>query len=134
GAAILGGLLGFEREEKGKSAGLRTHMLVTTGAALLVIVAEQYGMSATDLSRVVQGVVTGIGFIGAGAILKMTDEGRVRGLTPAASIWTATAVGLAAGLGKLTLAVLGTVLTLIVLAVLPAIERRLGVHERQDPH
>ena len=133
-AAVLGGLLGFEREERGKAAGLRTHMLVTTGAALLVIVAEQYGASTADLSRIIQGIVTGIGFVGAGAILKMTDQGQVRGLTTAASIWMATAVGLAAGLGKLALAVSGTVLTLIILAVLPVIERRLGVHEDQEPH
>src|SRR5437588_10056356 len=132
-AALLGGLLGFEREEKAKPAGLRTHMLVALGAALFVIVAEQYGMSAGDLSRVIQGILTGIGFIGAGAILKMTDQGQVRVLTTAASIWMATAVGLAAGLGKEASAVLGTVLALVILAILPRIERRLGVREHQEP-
>jgi putative Mg2+ transporter-C (MgtC) family protein len=86
-AAILGGLLGFERAEKGKPAGLRTHMLVALGAALFVMVAEQYGMATADLSRVIQGILTGIGFIGAGAILKITDQVHVRGLTTRASGW-----------------------------------------------
>jgi putative Mg2+ transporter-C (MgtC) family protein len=124
-AAVLGGLLGFEREEKSKPAGLRTHMLVALGTALFVVIAERYDMSRSDLSRVVQGILTGVGFIGAGAIVKMTEEGQVRGLTTAASIWLAAAVGVAAGLGKGASAVVGTALALLILAVLPAIERLL---------
>jgi putative Mg2+ transporter-C (MgtC) family protein len=130
-AAILGGLLGFDREEKGKPAGLRTHMLVALGCAILVATGEYYGMSRSDLSRVVQGIVTGIGFVGAGAILKMTEQGQVRGLTTSASIWMAAAVGVAAGLGKEMSAVLGTVLALVILAVLPKIERRLHGSDHQ---
>ena len=66
-AAALGGLLGYEREQRGKAAGLRTHMLVALGAALFVLVPQQSGMSNTDMSRVIQGVITGMGFLGAGA-------------------------------------------------------------------
>jgi putative Mg2+ transporter-C (MgtC) family protein len=128
-AAILGGLLGFDREEKGKPAGLRTHMLVALGCALLVAMGESYGMASSDLSRVVQGIVTGIGFVGAGAILKMTEEGQVRGLTTSASIWMTAAVGVAAGLGKEVSAVLAAALALIILAVLPRIERHLHPQE-----
>ena len=73
-AAALGGLLGWERERSGKAAGTRTHMLVSTGAALLVLVPQQMDMSDADLSRVIQGIVTGVGFLGAGTILKSTSE------------------------------------------------------------
>jgi putative Mg2+ transporter-C (MgtC) family protein len=133
-AAILGGLLGFERQHKGKAAGVRTHMLVALGSALFVLVSQQYEMSNADLSRVVQGILTGIGFIGAGAILKMTEQGQVRGLTTAASIWLTAAVGTAAGLGKGFSAIIGTVLALVILAVLPMIESRFEVGEQKDPH
>jgi putative Mg2+ transporter-C (MgtC) family protein len=133
-AAVLGGLLGFEREEKSKPAGLRTHMLVALGSAVFVVIAQQYGMSSADLSRVIQGIVTGIGFIGAGAILKLSEQGQVHGLTTAASIWLAAAVGLAAGLGKTMSAALGTVLALGILAILPKIERWIHGGNRQAPH
>ncbi len=69
-AAILGGALGFEREQKGKSAGLRTHMLVAIGSALFVFIPEQVGVKVADMSRVLQGVIAGIGFLGAGTIIK----------------------------------------------------------------
>src|SRR4051812_25300845 len=71
-AAALGGVLGYHREREGKAAGLRTHMLVTLGAALFVAASEAYGMKTADLSRVIQGIVTGIGFLGGGAILKLS--------------------------------------------------------------
>ncbi len=131
-AAFLGGLLGFEREEKGKAAGLRTHMLVALGTALFVLAGEEYGMTTADLSRVIQGILTGVGFIGAGAILKMTQEAQVRGLTTAATIWVAAAVGSAAGLGKAALATLATVLALVILALLPFVERRLTNDKRNQ--
>ena len=79
-AAGLGGLIGYERERSGKPAGVRTHMLVALGAALFVLVPEQSGVGPGDLTRVLQGVITGIGFLGAGAILKRSDEGHVEGL------------------------------------------------------
>jgi putative Mg2+ transporter-C (MgtC) family protein len=117
-AALLGGILGFEREQWGKAAGLRTHMLVALGAALFVLIPQQMGESASDLSRVMQGVVSGIGFIGAGAILKQ-EKREVQGVTTAAGLWLTAAVGIAAGLGREASAILGTFLALLILSVLP---------------
>lgn len=116
-AAILGGLIGFERESAGKSAGMRTHMLVAMGAAIFVMVPQLLGAEGADITRVIQGLVAGIGFLGAGAILNKGDD--ARGLTTAASIWLTAAVGMAAGLGREALAVVSTLLALVVLAVIP---------------
>jgi putative Mg2+ transporter-C (MgtC) family protein len=124
-AALLGGLLGLTREILHKSAGLRTHMLVGAGTALLVYVPLSIHMAYTDLSRVIQGVVTGLGFIGGGAILKLTDERRVSGVTTAASIWFTAAIGIACGLGRGATAVLATCVALAILALLGPLERRL---------
>jgi putative Mg2+ transporter-C (MgtC) family protein len=118
-AALCGGLLGFERERAGKEAGLRTHMLVALGAAFFVLIPQQAGVSPSDISRVLQGIITGIGFIGAGTILKLNDREEVRGLTTAAGIWLTAAVGIAAGMGREASAVLGTVLALAILSLLP---------------
>ena len=120
-AALLGGLLGFEREQKGKAAGVRTHMLVSMGAALFVLLASQGGMQDAELSRVLQGVIAGIGFLGAGTILKAEHEDKVRGLTTAAGIWLTAAIGVAAGLGRESTAVLSTLLALGVFALVPAL-------------
>jgi putative Mg2+ transporter-C (MgtC) family protein len=117
-AALLGGLLGHERESMGKPAGLRTHTLVALGSAVLALLITQNG-SADDLSRVIQGVAAGIGFIGAGTILKQVNSGEVVGLTTAANIWLTAAVGLSAGAGRLYLPIVTTLLALIVLQVLP---------------
>jgi putative Mg2+ transporter-C (MgtC) family protein len=122
-AAILGGLIGFEREKKGKAAGLRTMMLVSLGAAVFVLIIQQYGGTSADVSRVIQGLVTGIGFLGAGTILHHGGEGHIKGLTTAASIWLTAAIGIAAGLGRESTAILATALALIILAVLPRFER-----------
>src|SRR4051794_7723252 len=78
-AALLSGFLGYTRQKKGKEAGLRTHMLVGVGAALFIVVSCQVGMKPADLSRVVQGIITGLGFLGAGAILKLTDKQEILG-------------------------------------------------------
>ena len=118
-AALLGGLLGWERERKGKAAGVRTHMLVSMGAALFVLLASQGGMKDAELSRVLQGVIAGIGFLGAGTILKAEREEKVYGLTTAAGIWLTAAIGVAAGLGRESTAVLSTLLVLGVLALVP---------------
>jgi putative Mg2+ transporter-C (MgtC) family protein len=123
-AAALGGLLGWERERAGKAAGRRTHMLVALGAAFFVFVPQQAGMSSADLSRVIQGLVAGIGFVGAGAILKEDQGGRIKGLTTAAGIWLTAAVGVAVGLGREASAVLGTLLALLILHLLPGAEQR----------
>lgn len=129
-AAILGGALGFEREQKGKSAGLRTHMLVALGSALFVFIPEQLGMQVADISRVLQGVIAGVGFLGAGTIIKGKEEENVKGLTTAAGIWLTSAIGVAAGMGREATAVLSTILALIILALVPKfadlIERRRG--------
>lgn len=120
-AAMLGGLLGFEREQRGKAAGVRTHMLVSIGAALFVLIPQQAGISEAELSRVTQGIITGIGFLGAGAILKGDDEKSLKGLTTAAGIWLTAAIGVAAGLGREASAILCTLLALIVLILVPKI-------------
>ena len=99
-AATLGGLLGYEREQKGKAAGLRTHMLVALGAALFVLIPQQAGASVADLSRVLQGLVAGVGFLGAGAIITGSQKVEAKGLTTAASIWLTAAIGVAAGMGR----------------------------------
>lgn len=117
-AAILGGVLGYERERAGKPAGLRTHMLVALGSALFVVIPQQANMSQADLSRVIQGIVSGIGFLGAGAIVKQASEKDVVGLTTAAGLWLTAGVGVAAGIGRETSAILGTVLAFFILAVL----------------
>lgn len=131
-AALLGGLLGFEREHKGKAAGVRTHMLVSMGAALFVLLASQGGMQDAELSRVLQGVIAGIGFLGAGTILKAEHEDKVRGLTTAAGIWLTAAIGVAAGLGRESTAVLSTLLALGVFALVPALVRHTPAQGEED--
>ncbi|WP_434650631.1 MgtC/SapB family protein [Pseudomonas sp. D1-2] len=131
-AALLGGILGFEREHKGKAAGVRTHMLVALGAALFVLVPQMSGSEADAMSRVIQGVVAGIGFLGAGTILKNADadESHVKGLTTAAGLWMTAAIGVAAGLGREATAVLSTVLALAIFSVMPVIVRALERDEK----
>src|SRR5918995_1023487 len=114
-ATVLGAVIGFQRERAGKPAGLRTHMLVTLGTAVFVVACSGVGMSSDGLSRVIQGIVTGIGFIGAGSILKLEKEHDIQGLTTAAGIWMTAAIGVAVGLGTLGVALLSTVMTLIIL-------------------
>ena len=122
-AAALGGLLGYERESQGKSAGVRTHMLVAIGAALFVLIPQQAGASTADLTRVLQGLVAGVGFLGAGAIILGTKQVETRGLTTAAGIWVTAAIGVAAGMGRESTAVLSTLVALFVLSVVPWIIR-----------
>lgn len=122
-AAALGGLLGYERESKGKSAGVRTHMLVAIGAALFVLIPQQAGASTADLTRVLQGLIAGVGFLGAGAIILGTKQVETQGLTTAAGIWVTAAIGAAAGMGRESTAVLSTLVALFVLSVVPWIVR-----------
>jgi putative Mg2+ transporter-C (MgtC) family protein len=123
-AALLGSILGYEREQQGKAAGIRTHMLVAMGAALFVLVPQQGGMDIADMSRVIQGVVAGIGFLCAGAIIKNKSEENVQGLTTAAGVWMTAAIGISCGLGRETTAVLSTLLALGVLALVPKLVDR----------
>lgn len=131
-AALLGGILGYERELKRRSAGVRTHMLVAVGAALFVIGPMQSGMPLEDMSRVLQGIVQGIGFLGAGAIIVRTRQQLVEGLTTAANIWATAGIGIIAGLGLESTAVLSTAVVLIILAAVPHIVPTLSKTSVED--
>ena len=132
-AALLGGIVGYEREHKGKAAGLRTHMLVAMGAALFVLVPERDGMHIADMSRVIQGVVAGVGFLGAGAIIKRHSEEQVQGLTTAAGIWMTAAIGVACGLGREAVALLATLLAIVILVMLPHVVSAPPPHNDAEP-
>jgi len=123
-AAVLGGFVGAEREREGKAAGLRTHMIVALGAAMFVLAPAEAGLAQGDTSRIIQGIAAGIGFIGAGTILKRSDRQEIHGLTTAAGIWLTASIGVAAAVGPLWLPALCVVLALVILFVLGAIERR----------
>ena len=117
-SAIAGGLVGFERELRGPSAGFRTHMLVCVGSALFmatsILVASNYGhLGAVDPSRIAAGVVTGVGFLGAGAVIR--SKSSVHGLTTAASIWAVSAIGLSLGAGLYMVGIITSVIVLLVL-------------------
>lgn len=122
-AAVLGALIGIEREWRGKAAGLRTHTTVALAAAAFVLAVLESGADGDSLSRAIQGIAAGIGFIGAGTILKKTNEEDIQGLTTAATIWLTAAIGVAAGAGKMTLAVLCVACALIVLRVFDGVGR-----------
>lgn len=121
-AMALGAVVGVQREKAGKPAGLRTHMLVSTGTALFVMVCSSADMDLDDLSRVIQGIATGIGFIGTGAILKQTDKLEVHGLTTAAGIWMTAAVGVGVGLGRIGISILSVIVAWIILSVMGYVE------------
>ncbi len=112
-AAVLGAIIGYQRERVGKPAGLRTHMLICVGAALFTITGI-FGFIGADPARVAAGIVTGIGFLGAGAILHRRGE-IVAGLTTAATIWVAAAIGMSAGAGLYLVATVGTAVMLVIL-------------------
>lgn len=125
-AIAVGAIIGLQREITHKTAGLRTHLLVALGTALLIVSVQRAQMQLDAVSRVIQGIVTGIGFLGAGAILKLTAEHRVHGLTTSAGIWMTAAAGVAAGLGQYAAALIGAALAWLVLSVLWRIERKFG--------
>lgn len=120
-AILLTAIIGWERERGRKTAGLRTHLMVAIGSALFVLVLED---STTDqgVSRIIQGITAGVGFIGGGAILKLESQNKIRGLTTAGSVWFAAAIGVACGTGKLAAAIVGTIFAFIVLSLLAKIE------------
>lgn len=131
-AALLGGLLGLEREWRNKDAGLRTNILITIGSALFTLMSIELTDGAKgDPSRVAAQIVTGIGFLGAGAIMR--TNGGVQGLTTAATIWVNAAIGVAVGGGEYHIAVLATGITLIVLLVLYPIERYIDYRHSLRP-
>jgi putative Mg2+ transporter-C (MgtC) family protein len=121
-AVLLGAIVGIEREAAGQWAGLRTHMLVAMGTALFVLAG--HGLGNPDVSsRIIQGVAAGVGFIGAGAILKRKDEHEVLGLTTAASIWVAAAMGTACALREYGLAISASVITVAILLIRRLLDR-----------
>jgi putative Mg2+ transporter-C (MgtC) family protein len=122
-AALLGAVIGLQRERVHSTAGLRTHMLVSLGSAFFVLAAIESGATASDVSRVIQGLVAGVGFLGAGTILKIGDRAEVHGLTTAASIWLTAAVGTGAGLGHIWLPALGAILGWIILGPIGRLEK-----------
>lgn len=130
-AAFLGGVLGYDRERKGKDAGLRTHMLVAMGAAFFIIAPKFSGMSDEGISRILQGLVAGIGFLGAGSIVKSDNGLHTQGLTTAAGIWLTAAIGVSVGLGRDATAILCTILALGVLSLVPKIQTKKS--ENQTP-
>lgn len=133
-AAGLGAVIGLEREFRRKPAGLRTNMLIALGSALFTVLSIHLAQEGGTPDRISAQIVTGIGFLGAGAIMRSGTN--VHGMTTAATIWVNAAVGMAAGAGEFTMAMVTTVLTLIVLAVLPPIEgffeRRAGSTPRHE--
>lgn len=122
-AAILGGAVGWQRERSGKDAGVRTHMLVCIGTAFFVAIPQLAGFDNASISRIIQGITAGIGFLGAGAILKHESLGKIEGLTTAATVWFAAAIGIAVGIGREASAIIGAILVLVVLALVPKSER-----------
>ncbi len=127
-AAFLGGLIGLEREAGHRPAGLRTTMLVCVGSALFTVLSIHAFPSAGDVSnaRVAAQIVAGIGFLGAGTVWRAQDQ--VKGLTTAASLWVAAAIGMAVGAGFGVLALAATLITLFILAVMQRLERRFFPH------
>lgn len=130
-AVLLGGLVGMQREHAGKPAGVRTHMLVSLATALVVLACAGMGMQFDAQSRVIQGIVTGIGFIGAGSILKLSEERDIQGLTTAAGLWLTAAIGIACGVGTIGIALITAVVTVGVLALAGVIETRAADREAQ---
>lgn len=128
-ALLIGSIIGLERELRNKPAGLRTHMLVSFGCALFTLMPLQVSTlepSTDGMSRVIQGIATGVGFLGAGEIVRQSSqpsqELQIRGLTSAAAIWVSAALGVAAGCGLWQLGLIGAALTLLVLKVVKKLE------------
>ena len=131
-AMSFGAVIGIQRERAGKPAGLRTHMMVALGAAVFIIASGEFGMSPDSISRVIQGLITGTGFLGAGAILKLYEKRAVEGLTTAAGIWMTAALGVAVGLGRFGLALLATLLAWMTLSLMRQLEHILNKGARRS--
>jgi putative Mg2+ transporter-C (MgtC) family protein len=134
-AVFAGGAIGLERQLDRKPAGLRTHMLVSLGAALFVMTGLQLGGSPDGASRVIQGIVAGIGFLGAGEIFSKSrdnlHEARIQGLTSAAAIWVSASLGVAAGAGLWFMALVGAIATVFILQLVRQMEKFLAI-DQQD--
>lgn len=130
-AVFFGGIIGYERETTGKPAGIRTHILVCVGTAFFMVPSAITAMSADGLSRIIQGIGAGIGFLGAGTIIRDPQGATVQGLTSAATIWATAAIGISVGLGQIWIALLGVIVVWFVLRILGAIEQRTLKDEHQ---
>jgi putative Mg2+ transporter-C (MgtC) family protein len=129
---VLGGILGAERERYKKDAGLRTTILISIGSTLFTILSPRVGLGSEgslDITRIAASIVSGVGFLGAGVILQ--HEGRVKGLTTAATVWMAAAIGMASGAGEYILATATTVLTAIVLVLFTKLEDLLEISSEE---
>jgi len=122
-AILLGGAIGWERQIEGKTAGVRTHMMVSLGAALFALASLESNADSKELTKVIQGVAAGVGFLGAGAIIKVSSGNEAKGLTTAAGIWMTAAIGLAAGAGLIWPALVGVVMAWLVLGYFHVVER-----------
>lgn len=131
-ATLLGAVVGIQRQRAHKPAGLRTHILVSLGTTVLILTCSGVGMSMDALARIIQGIATGIGFIGAGSILKLSHEHHIQGLTTAAGVWMTAAIGVAVGLGSLGVALLATSFTMIVLTLAWHHEMRIEKKQAAD--
>ncbi len=134
-AVVLGAVIGLEREISGKAAGLRTNILICLGAAIFTIISKQMAETGGSVTRVAAQVVTGVGFLGAGAIIQ--DRGGVHGLTTAATIWLVASIGMACGAGFYYLAIISTAIAILVLLGLARLakplERRKSKQKSQSP-
>ena len=127
-AILIGCVIGIDRDLHGKPTGMKTLGLVSLGACIATMCAQGFSMTLSndaDVSRAVQGIVTGVGFLGAGVILQNPRENRVRGLTTAASIWVTAAVGIVCGLGVWSVALIATILMIVLLILGRVVEKRL---------
>jgi len=121
-AIVFGGIIGLERQISGKPAGLRTNVLICFGAAIFTIISEKMAAGQTDsITRIAAQIVTGVGFLGAGAIIR--DRAGIHGLTTAATIWLVSSIGMACGAGFYGIAFVSTILTILVLIGLKSLEK-----------
>ncbi len=125
-AILLGGLIGLQRIRPTKPSGLRTHTLVCLGTTVILLSCSAAGVSLEGISRVIQGIVIGIGFVGAGSIVKSSEDILLHGLTASVRLWTTASVGIAIGLGQLGIALIAAVLIILVLTVIAVLEQRMG--------
>ena len=131
-AVVLGAVVGLERELRGKAAGLRTNVLICLGAAVFTIISERMAGGQDSITRIAAQIVTGVGFLGAGAVIQ--DRGGIHGLTTAATIWLVASVGMACGAKLYLLAVISTLIAIVVLVGLGQLEKPLGrFREKNKP-
>jgi putative Mg2+ transporter-C (MgtC) family protein len=129
-AVVLGAVVGWERQIEGKAAGIRTHMCVSLGAAMFMLASLMLNDNKDEATKVIQGVAAGVGFLGAGTILKLSDVHEVKGLTSAASIWLSAAIGMTVGAGLLWPSILGCFLAWVILSLIHATERWVKLHHK----